>query len=259
MHQSPDTGRLNLSTQAEGATTLERLREHIRTLVTVDETEAPMLSCYLGITAGYRQGLQARVRALRRSLARHEREPFEEALSQIESFLDSGILPGTKGLAAFARSGSRPFFLPLQFQLPLPNRLSIDSTPNIYDLVELKDTYHRYVVMIATEKRARILEVNLGAVTKEIWAERPELRQRVGREWTRDQYQNHSRDRADRFIKEKVEILDRLMSQGGQTHLILAGSPPLAARPAQGPLSRAHVEPATASSPRARSRAAGAC
>ena len=113
--------------------------------------------------------------------------------------------------------------------------------------------------MIATEKRARILEVNLGAVTKEIWAERPELRQRVGREWTRDQYQNHSRDRADRFIKEKVEILDRLMSQGGQTHLILAGSPPLAARPAQGPLSRAHVEPATASSPRARSRAAGAC
>lgn len=158
MHQSPDTGRLNLSTQAEGATTLERLREHIRTL-----------------------------------------------------------------------------------------------------LVEFKDTYHRYVVMIATEKRARILEVNLGAVTKEIWAERPELRQRVGREWTRDQYQNHSRDRADRFIKEKVEILDRLMSQGGQTHLILAGSPPLAARPAQGPLSRAHVEPATASSPRARSRAAGAC
>ena len=106
---------------------------------------------------------------------------------------------------------------------------------------------------------ATTLEVNLGAVTKEIWAERPELRQRVGREWTRDQYQNHSRDRADRFIKEKVEILDRLMSQGSQTHLILAGSPPLAARPAQGPLSRAHVEPATASSPRARSRAAGAC
>lgn len=109
--------------------------------------------------------------------------------------------------------------------MPLPNSLLIDSTPNIYHLVELKDTYDRYVVMISTENHARILEVNLGAVTRELWTERPELRERVGREWTREHYLNHRRDRGDQFIREQIAVLGRLMSQGGHTHLILAGNP----------------------------------
>ena len=95
---------------------------------------------------------------------------------------------------------------------------------------EVPHSYHRYVVLIATESHARILEVNLGSVTTQLSAERPQLRQRAGREWTRTHYQNHRRDRADRFIKEKIEILDRLMSERGHTHLILAGNPSITAR-----------------------------
>ena len=58
----------------------------------------------------------------------------------------------------------------------------VGSTPNIFHLVELKDTYDRYVVMISIEESARILEIHLGKVTEELWRERPELRQRLGRE-----------------------------------------------------------------------------
>ena len=126
-------------------------------------------------------------------------------------------------MAAFARAGTQPFFLGLQFQVPLPDRLSVGSTPDIYHLVELKDTYHRYVVLISTEERTRILEVNLGAITREVWTARPELRVRVGREWTREHYQNHRRDRGKRFLKEKFEILEKLIAAGGPTHLTLAG------------------------------------
>jgi peptide subunit release factor 1 (eRF1) len=84
--------------------------------------------------------------------------------------------------------------------------------------------------MISTQENVRILEVNLGTVTEQLWKERPELRKRVGREWTKSHYQNHRRDRTERFIKEKINILDRLMSAGGYAHLILAGERRMTAR-----------------------------
>ena len=133
-------------------------------------------------------------------------------------------------MAIFSRAGGEPFFLPLQFRVPLPNWMAVDTTPNIYHLVELKDTYHRYVVMISTEESVRIYEVNLGAVTEQLWKQRPELRKRVGREWTKEHYQNHRRDRAQRFIKEKIKILEQVMSAGGYTHLVLAGHPTITSR-----------------------------
>jgi len=211
---------------------LQTLESHIRTLVTLDETDAPVLSCYLNLETRHewRPMFDSRVRVLRQTIRRGEDEPFERALTRVEGFLESALVLASKGAAVFARSGSQPFFLPLQFQVPLPNHVAVDSTPNIYHLVELKDTYHRYIVMISTEEHARILEVNLGAMTRQLWSERPELHERVGREWTREHYQSHRRSRADRFIKEKVQVLERLMTGGGHTHLILAGSPHLTAR-----------------------------
>ena len=139
----------------------------------------------------------------------------------------TALLPNAKGLAVFSRAGEQPFFLPLQFQVPLPNWIALDSTPNIYHLVELKDTYDRYVVMIVTEESMRILQVNLGAITAQIWEQRPELRERVGREWTKTHYQRHRQERTRRFLKDAVNVLDQLMSAGGYTHLILAGQSPM--------------------------------
>jgi len=180
--------------------------------------------------ASYREPFEARIRLLRKSLAGSESRDFEDAARRIRDFLKKELRPESKGVVIFARGGSEAFFLPMQFRVPLPNWVVVGSTPNIFHLVELKDTYDRYVVMISTEESARILEVNLGKVTEELWRQRPELRQRVGREWTKEHYQNHRRHRNEQFIKEKVNILEQLMSAGGHTHLILAGSPRITAR-----------------------------
>ena len=207
---------------------LKELQKHIRTLATLPEAAAPVISCYLNLEPserGYRHALDERVRLLRKSLAGETRRHFEEALGQIEAHLRAGVRAGTTGLAIFARGGQNPFFLPLQFRVPLPNWFAVNSTPNIYHLVELKDTYHRYVVLISTEESARILEVNLGAVTEDVWKQSPDLRERVGREWTKEHYQNHRRERTNRFINELIRILHQLMSGGGYGHLILAGNP----------------------------------
>jgi hypothetical protein len=215
---------------------LKNLRKHIDTLATLPESDAEVISCYLTLKDGRltdRNVLDARKRQLMQGVTVPARQESEDALGRIEEYLATGLLPDARGIALFARAGTEPFFLPLQFRVPLPNWIAVDITPNIYHLVELKDTYHRYIVMVSTEESVRILEVNLGAVTAELWKDRPELRKRMGREWTKNHYQCHRRDRTQRFIKEKIKILDKLMSAGGYSHLILAGNSQITAQVAQ--------------------------
>ena len=212
---------------------LKNLQKHVRTLATLPETDAPVISCYLTLHNGRikdRNGFDGQVRPIISGLTGQTRQDFEDALEPIGQYLAEQLLPEAKGVVIFSRAGGDPFFLPLQFRVPLPNWMAVDTTPNIYHLVELKDTYHRYVVMISTEESVRICEVNLGAVTEQLWKQRPELRKRVGREWTKEHYQNHRRDRAQKFFKEKIEILNRVMSKGGYTHLVLAGHSTITSR-----------------------------
>jgi hypothetical protein len=208
----------------------KNLHDHVRTLITLPVADAPVISCYQALAAGRltdRNAFDGRVRSLRQNLHIQEQQAFDAALARIEDLLATALLPNSKGLAVFSRAGEQPFFLPLQFQVPLPNWIALDSTPNIYHLVELKDTYHRYVVMLATEESMRILQVNLGAITAQMWEQRPELRERVGREWTKTHYQRHRQERTRRFLQDAVIVLDQLMSAGGYTHLILAGPSPV--------------------------------
>ena len=178
---------------------LEKLNMHIRNLAVLGETDNPMISCYINNEAGrvsYRDAIDARIREIRKALSSDQRLGFEQALGRIETFLAADVKPEAKGVAVFSRGGESPFFQALQFRLRLPNLMSVDSVPHIYELVVLKDTYHRYVILISTESHARIVEVSVGNVTSELWTERPELRKRVGREWTKEHYQNHRRDRS---------------------------------------------------------------
>lgn len=213
-------------------TTLEELHQHISVLANVDETTAPFFSIYLNTGFGdgqWREMIDERARTLRLLLRGDHLIDFEESLDKVYRWLDTELLPEAQGAAIFIRgSQGGQFMLPLQFAAPLPNLLAVYPTPNIYHLVELKDNYHRYVVLLAMPDRATILEVNLGASTTQAWLEREELRDRVGFEWTRSHYQIHRSHRGDRYLQEKVAILEKLMQLGGQTHLILAGDPRIA-------------------------------
>jgi len=210
-------------------TTLDELKRHVTLLASVEESDAPFISAYLNLEngqAGWRETLADRARILRRVLKGNDLTDLEEALGKIEAWLATDLLPEAKGAAIFVRGtfgGS--FMLPMQFATPLSNLIAVYPTPNIYHLVELKDNYHRYIVLLVMKDRASILEVNLGAATTKAWINRSELRMRVGSEWTRSHYQIHQSHRGNRFVKEKIAVLEKLMRAGGQTHLILAGDP----------------------------------
>ncbi|MEN8168007.1 MAG: hypothetical protein ABFR65_11090 [Pseudomonadota bacterium] len=215
-------------------TTLDELKQHITLLASVEESDAPFISVYLNLEdgqIGWREALDERARILRRVLKDNDLADLEEALGKIETWLTTDLLPETKGVAIFVRGTfGGAFMLPMQFATPLPDWIAVYPTPNIYHLVELKDNYHRYVVLLAMPDRASILEVNLGAATIQAWINRSELRMRVGSGWTRSHYQIHQAHRGDRFIHEKIALLVHLMHAGGQTHLILAGDPEITGR-----------------------------
>ena len=208
------------------------LKPHIRQLAILEPSAAPVVSCYLNLErgpSGFREVLSQRVRMLRASLTEGSAE-LEEALDRIDAFISTELAPEANGIAIFARGGAEPFFLGLQFSVPLPHWIVVAPTPNIYHLVELKDTYDRFIFVMATEKHARLVEVNLGAVTRELLRQRPALRERAGRQWAKVHFASHRRDRAGRFTKEIIHVLERLMAPGGPTHLFLAGKPRSTAR-----------------------------
>ncbi len=209
---------------------LKNLDKHIDTLAKLDETESPVISCYLDVTGNYFDYFNERIRLIEKNIPMDERQPFDEAADKIYFHLKSEIHSEAKGIAIFARGGDNPFFLPNQFRVPVENSIMMTSTPVIYPLVQLKDTYRSFVVVISTEESVRILGVNLGEITESIWNERPELRKRVGREWTKEHYQNHRADRRDKFIKEKIKVIDQLISKTHYSHLILAGNSTTTAR-----------------------------
>ena len=207
---------------------LKSLQRHIRSLATLPETSAQVVSCYLELEKGGIKDpavFHEQVHHLTTGLAGQERQDFKAAMAAIQRYLAVELSADAKGAAIFSRAGAAPFFLPLQFRLPLPNWVTLQTTPNIYHLVELKDAYDRYILMFCTEKKVWILEVNLGAVTKELWRERVEIRGRVGRDWTKAQYQRHQKKHNQTLLTEMIYFLDRRISEGGFIHLILAGDP----------------------------------
>lgn len=212
-------------------TSMEELRNNILTLACVEEAAAPFVSCYFNLEQseeGCLKTLNDRVPALRCTISPKELGDFDGAIQEIRTYVTRQLRPDARGAAVFCRkSGANTFFLPMQFAAPLPNWVAIYDTPNLFHLMAMKDTYHRYVVLLATGERVRILEVNLGAATVQAWTHHPALRERVGREWTKEHYASHRRARTSRFLKEQIELLGELMKTGKHTHLILAGDPRL--------------------------------
>ncbi|MEO8593758.1 MAG: hypothetical protein ABI759_10580 [Candidatus Solibacter sp.] len=196
-------------------------------MATVDEADAPMISCYLDLSRGAavcRNEMESRFQTLKKSLPAAASDKFGEAARGIEAFVAGAISSHTLGLAIFSRAGEKPFWLPMEFDVPLPTWIAVGPTPNIYHLVELKDNYDRYVILLTTETSARIIGVNLGSVTEQLWRSRPELRRRVGHEWTKEHFQDHRQERTRQFIHDQIRSLEQVISAGGYGHLILAGS-----------------------------------
>ncbi len=207
---------------------MQSLRRNIVALASLPETESPVISAYFDTTEApeaMRLLISIWSSSVRSTFCRSQQQDFEQAKAAVMDVLADGWPPGSRSLAVFARGGDSP----MKIVIPLGARIDPSfhalELPVIFPLIQAKDRFHRFVIAICTEESARILEVTLGAVSEELLATTPELRSRLGREWTREHYHHQKRERHRRFIREKVDIITDLMSRRGHNHLLLAGHP----------------------------------
>ncbi len=211
---------------------LKNLKQHIKSLITLQESDAPVISCYLNLTdkKALLQFLADKGAELNNSISEEERKDLDAVFKLIRSYIDNHQREKVKSIALFYRTGTKPFFKLLQFNVPLPNQISMGPSPYVFNLIELKDVYYRFVVLLTTESSARICEVNLGEITRQVLMERPSLQRKSLKEWSKMHYQHHRKEPRDRFIDEKIKVLDKLMSRGEYTYLIIAGEPRMIAK-----------------------------
>ncbi|MFD2158525.1 hypothetical protein ACFSW8_06420 [Rubritalea tangerina] len=200
------------------------LKKHLIALASLPETNAPILSVYFD--ASYTR--QERHKHLKQwaALARHAfrgqaQFDFDDALEEIHIAIDAAKLGHS--LAIFSRWGEHPLVLPMHLKVPVETQCHAGTLPIIYPLVEIKDRFDRFILVSVNSSSARIFEINLGDVSQDLLKHHPELRSRIGKEWTREHYQNHRSHRDTRFIREKIAVIDRLMSKRGHNALIIAG------------------------------------
>jgi hypothetical protein len=209
------------------------LKQFIPNLMRIEPNKSPVISCFLNLEGNRRDqfphfAYECSEHAKR--LSGMWLEEFEAAQARMNEYLYYDLKAQTKSVVMYVRAGEEPVFEAMQFEVPLKTQILVDRIPHIYPLIQLKDTYHRFVIIITTESQAQILETTIGSVTEEIMATRPDLRQRIGREWTQEHYRNHKFEKEQQFIKEKIRIVDELMAKGGHNHLIVAGSPKMVSR-----------------------------
>jgi peptide subunit release factor 1 (eRF1) len=113
----------------------------------------------------------------------------------------------------------------LPFQAILETHFDVAGRPAIFPLVQLKDRFHRFVLVICTEETGRIMELTLGAVTEEILTTRPDPGSRLGRQLSREHFHLRRQEDTRRFLRDQVRIIDNLMARRGHNHLVLAGHP----------------------------------
>ncbi len=206
---------------------LVSLRRHLQTLATLPVTPAPVLSLFLDLNHSpgrLRREFNLWAQAARSTLKPPQNQLFDEAAAALDLALRETWPGSVRSVALYARAGETPLLHILPFAASLDTSFHVSEMPVIFPLVQMKDRFHRFVVAITTEEYARILEISLGAVSEEILASRPEIRKRIGREWTREHYSQHKRESGKRFVKEQVGIISDLMAKRGANHLILAGS-----------------------------------
>ena len=206
---------------------LQPLEKHITRLAQMPETRKLIISCYLNlendapdwrtvVPAREAEILDAQTTSLAKSL-------LSRAFNSIKGWLNSNLSPHSRGAALFVRGGG-DIFIPMQFDIPLPNEITIDTVPHLYNLVRLSDSVHQYIALYSDSREARIYEVSLGKISHQILVERPEVMPRHGREWTELHDKRQRRELDRQFLQQKLHVLDKLFTENPRAHLILAGN-----------------------------------
>jgi len=206
----------------------ENMDRIVARLLEVKATDAPMLSAFATVDEQGIRSLLAEFDAkadLARSRFQGDRlAAFMDAYEDIRNYLTSDFSSETKGIAIYSRWGEAPFFLPLEFEVPLNQSLVIDTLPHLYPLIELRDRYDKFLLVLMETEKARIIGTSLGSVVHDVVSVIPELRSDAMRTLSTEHYVHIRQEGEAQLVGEKTRIIRDLVEFEGYRHILLGGN-----------------------------------
>jgi hypothetical protein len=203
-------------------TRINELQQQIALLANLRPAAGAVVSCYLDLGQD-KSTLSTFVRnRLGAELARvpgARRGALEACIDAIEAQLDSDLPLQTRGLAIFAAAdGKAPLLAAMPFAVPFRRSLTVSSSPDLLPLVQLKELYGRFLIVMAQPKGLQLAEVNLGDVFMKVWAT-------TSANVVTGPAGGHSRIEAIRAggLLNQISLIERHLGRAGSCPVFLAG------------------------------------
>jgi peptide subunit release factor 1 (eRF1) len=197
------------------------IESHIKQLASRPDSHGPFVTLYID-TARVDEAHKDRIRLFVKHEAQNLRESIgekgnglDQAIRQIESYVENSLQPETRGLAIFA-APHEEFFASLQLPVAVRPQLAIGSRPHLRQLAELRQYYPTAALAMIDAKSARLFVLGFGRILDEIDVENPEVPKKHDQGgWSQANLQRHTEEVIDRHHQKVADVLTKLFDQGG--------------------------------------------
>jgi peptide chain release factor subunit 1 len=164
----------------------------------------------------------SRVKAIRNALEGDIERDFEATLGQVEEMLYHNPIPGERGRVIFA-SASSSFFVAHRIGVEPRRKLVLDNSPFILPLMEMRDDYEDYGIILMDSDEARVYSVRSKAI-EQVGSSSIDLMNRHKKGgMSQKRFNRLRRGAIDAFISQIVEDLEGLEGLEGMRGLVVAG------------------------------------
>jgi peptide chain release factor subunit 1 len=187
--------------------------------ITTDERSC--LSIFLS-KADSLKGLEHKLNKLRTALnTSAEKEHFDENVKMVKVYLDKNRYK--KGSLAILACWIHDFFNAIPTDLPLPDKVVVDSSPFIKPLAVLQDDYENTGVVVADNKSAKIFTVYAG-IAEDAGKIKGKIKNhvKVGG-WSQQRYERRRDKEIHHYAKDIVDKLSALKKEESFRRIILVG------------------------------------
>jgi peptide subunit release factor 1 (eRF1) len=203
----------------------------METLAALEPSPFPVISLYLSLTPNQngresydqfvRKVVNDRAKALQAESP--ERASFERDAERIQQYLDSEKRPSWQGIAIFACAGAE-LFEAIPLETPFDDHwMFVGSSPHLYPLAKLLDTYPRYAAVSLDTNKARIQVFSLAAAERAEQVVSDKTRRSSKGGWSQARYQRRAENVHMHHMKEVVETLGQVVREEKIDQIVIAG------------------------------------
>jgi len=211
---------------------LDRINKDIQDLSEIYDTKDTFLSLYLNLEKGIPwKFIEAREKQCKTALKGNKDlvDAFDTNMEQLTKYLrtpssdfNQDFAKGMKGIAIFI-SGSKDYFKSYKVPLKFENKMVVDTSPYIRDLVQIVDDWEAYGFILIDSNSVHMYLVSMGTVIDEKKLSAHIMNKHKKGGWSQMQFQRLRTGAIDHFYKKAVEDLNAFITHDRPHRIILAG------------------------------------